>query len=139
MSFLLDTNVVSEAEQKFPSKKVLNWLLSKPETSMYISAVSFGEIRKGIERLPSSAKKAHLQDWLDELRMRFAGRILPFSEESGLVWGKMMGSFEAKGIVRSPYDSLIEAIALEHDLILVTRNVRNFQGSSVTIFNPWEE
>ncbi len=138
MSFLLDTNVISEPEQKRPNGNVLRWLRAHPTSSMYLSAVTIGEIRRGIERLSSGPKRAHLQEWMVENRKRFSERILPITEETFMVWGKMYAEFEKRGIIRPPYDSLLEATALEHDLILVTRNVRNFHDSTVTILNPWE-
>jgi predicted nucleic acid-binding protein len=139
MSFLLDTNVISEPEQKRPSAKVMKWLEEQDESRLYLSALSIGEIKKGATRLASGAKKAKLQSWLEELRTRFSRRILPITEATFLVWGKMYAEFELKGVVRPAFDSLIEATALEHDLILVTRNVRNFRDSSVTILNPWKD
>ncbi|CAN5673988.1 type II toxin-antitoxin system VapC family toxin [soil metagenome] len=139
MNFLLDTNVISEPKQKKPNKQVLEWLDAQNESKIYLSVLSVGEIRKGITRLESGKKKAELEKWLEKLRNRFARRLLPLSEKTFLVWGKMCGEFENKGIVRSALDSLLEATALEHDLILVTRNVKNFQNSQVTILNPWED
>ena len=139
MNFLLDTNVISEPKQKKPNRKVLEWLDTQDESKIYLSVLTVGEIRKGIMRLDSGKKKAELEKWLEKLRNRFARRILPLSERTFLVWGKMCGEFENKGIVRSALDSLLEATALENDLILVTRNVKNFKYSSVTILNPWED
>lgn len=139
MNFLLDTNVISEPKQKHPNKKVLEWLDAQDESKLYLSVLTIGEIRKGIMRLESGKKKVGLENWLEKLRNRFARRLLPLSERTFLVWGKMCGEFENKGIVRSALDSLLEAAALEHDLILVTRNVKNFQNSQVTILNPWED
>jgi predicted nucleic acid-binding protein len=139
MNFLLDTNVISEPKQKKPNKKVLEWLDAQDESKIYLSVLSIGEIRKGITRLESGKKKAELEEWLEKLRNRFARRLLPLSEKTFLVWGKMCGEFENKGIIRSALDSLLEATTLEHELILVTRNVRNFQDSQVTILNPWED
>jgi predicted nucleic acid-binding protein len=101
--------------------------------------LTIGEIRKGITRLESSKKKAELEKWLEKLRTRFSQRILLLSERTFLVWGKMYGEYEKKGVVRPAFDSLLEATALEHDLIFVTRNVKNFQNSQVTILNPWED
>lgn len=138
MKFLLDTNVISEAKQKKPNKKVLEWLDAQDESKLFLSVVTVGEIRKGITRLESGKKKTELEAWLEKLRNRFARRLLPLSEKTFLVWGKMCGEFENKGVVRSALDSLLEATALEHDLIFVTRNVRNFQNSQATILNPWE-
>lgn len=139
MKFLLDTNVISEPKQKKPNKKVLEWLDAQDESKIYLSVLSIGEIRKGIARLESGKKKAELDEWLEKLRRRFAQRLVPLSEKTFLVWGRMYGEFENKGVVRSTLDSLLEATALEHDLILVTRNIKNFQNSQVTILNPWED
>jgi len=138
MNFLLDTCIISEPKQKRPSKRVLEWLDAQDETKLSLSVLTIGEIRKGITRLESGRKKAELEKWLEKLRMRFSRRILPLSEKTSLVWGKMYGEFERKGIVRPAFDSLLEATALEHDMIFVTRNVKNFQNSQVTILNPWE-
>ena len=139
MSFLLDTNVISEPKQKQPSEKVLEWLDAQDEAKLYLSVLTIGEIKKGISRLESSRKKAALEKWLEELRIRFSRRILPLSEKTFLVWGKMCGGLERKGVLRPAFDSLLEATALEHDLIFVTRNVKNFFDSPVTILNPWED
>lgn len=139
MNFLLDINVISEPKQKKPNAKVLRWLGAQEESKIYLSVLTVGEIRKGITRLDSGKKKTELERWLEKLRNRFARRLLPLSEKTFLVWGKMCGELENKGIVRSALNSLLEATALEHDLILVTRNVKNFQNSQATILNPWED
>lgn len=139
MSFLLDTCTISEPKQKHPNTKVLEWLNNQDESRLYLSVLTLGEIKKGIMRLESGKKKAELEKWLEKLRLRFTGRILPLSEKSFLVWGKMYGEFERKGIMRPAFDSLLESTALEHDLIFVTRNVKNFHNSAVTILNPWED
>jgi len=139
MGYLVDTNVISEPETKHPNANVLAWLARVDFGELYISALTVGEIKKGVVKLEAGTRKAHIQNWLEELRKKFAGRILSLSETTFIEWGKMVGKFEQKGIVRPPYDSLLEATALEHDLILVTRNVKNFQDSSVTILNPWEK
>jgi toxin FitB len=139
MNFLLDTCAISEPKQKMPSEKVLEWLDAQDESKLFLSVLTIGEIRKGITRLESGRKKVELENWLEQLRMRFSRRILPMSEKTFLVWGKMYGDFERKGIVRPAFDSLLEAVALEHEMIFVTRNVKNFQNSQVTILNPWED
>lgn len=138
MSYLLDTNVISETERKRPDVNVLRWLEDTDRDKVYLSALSIGEITKGFSKLPMGEKRAHIQNWIENIRKQFAGRILPITEGTFIVWGKMMATFEKKGIGRPVLDSLLEATALEHDLILVTRNVRNFTDSSVTILNPWE-
>lgn len=139
MSFLLDTNIVSESEQLQPNPTVLKWLSERDKTNVYLSALTIGEIRRGIEMLEDGKKKTHLRNWLDDVRAVFAGQILPITETTFGIWGSMFASFEKQGMKRSIFDSILEAIAMEHDLILVTRNVRNFRDSAVTILNPWEE
>jgi len=139
MNFLLDTCTISEPKQKHPSEKVLEWLDAQDESKLYLSVLTLGEIKKGITRLESSKKKATLEKWLEQLRIRFSRRILPLSEKTFLVWGKMYGEFELKGIIRPAFDSLLEATTLEHDMIFVTRNVKNFRHSQVTILNPWAD
>ncbi len=139
MNFLLDTCTISEPKQKRPSAKVLEWLDAQDESKLYLSVLTIGEIKKGIARLESSRKKAELEKWLEKLQMRFSRRILPLSERTFLVWGKMYGEFERKGVMRPSFDSFLEATALEHDMIFVTQNVKNFQHSQVTILNPWAD
>ena len=139
MSYLLDTNVISEPKRKRPDQKVIQWLGSLDDADIYLSALTVGEMKKGAVKLPSGRNRVLVQNYLEKVRNRFAGRILPITERTFLVWGKMMAEFEQRGIVRPALDSLLEATALEHDLILVTRNVRDFQHSSVTILNPWED
>jgi toxin FitB len=138
MSYLLDTNVLSEPERKRPDPNVLEWLASVDYQNVYLSALTVGEIKKGVAKLGSGKRKAHIQNWLEDVRQHFSGRILPMTENTFSVWGQMYGELEKRGIVRPIFDSLFEATAIEHDLILVTRNVRNFRDSSVTILNPWE-
>lgn len=139
MSYLLDTNVISEPKRKRPDQKVIQWLGSLDDADIYLSALTVGEMKKGAVKLLSGRNRVLVQNYLEKVRNRFAGRILPITERTFLVWGKMMAEFEQRGIVRPALDSLLEATALEHDLILVTRNVRDFQHSSVTILNPWED
>jgi toxin FitB len=139
MNFLLDTCTISEPKQKTPDAQVLEWIDAQDESKLFLSVLTIGEIRKGIMRLESGRKQAELENWLEQLRMRFSRRILPMSEKTFLVWGKMYGEFERKGIMRPAFDSLLEATALEHEMIFVTRNVKNFQNSQVTILNPWED
>lgn len=137
MNFLLDTCAISETKQKTPNPKVLEWLDAQDELTLYLSALTIGEIRKGIVRIESIKRQVLLEEWLEQLRQRFSGRILSVTETTFLIWGKMYGEFTRKGIVRPAFDSLLEATALEHDLVLVTRNVKNFQSSQVVLLNPW--
>ena len=139
MSYLLDTNVISEPKRPRPEPRVIRWLAAVDESETFLSALTIGEMKKGVEKLSGNQNRARVQTYLEKTRNRFAGRILPVTEGTFLVWGKMIADFEKKGIVRPALDSLLEATAMEHDLILVTRNVRNFRDTSITILNPWED
>ena len=139
MKYLLDTNVISELRRPRPDENVVRWFADQEISRVYLSAVTVGEINRGIERLSTGKSKAHLQTWLEELRLKFAGRIFPVTDQTFSLWGKMYAEAERKGHTKPILDLLLEATAVEHDLILVTRNVRNFQHSSVTILNPWED
>jgi toxin FitB len=139
MKLLFDTCVISEPKQEQPNEKVMGWLNTQDESRIFLSVLTIGEIKKGITRLDSGKKKLELEGWIDECLVRFSNRILSLTTNTFLIWGRLAGEFEKNGIVRPSLDSLLEATALEHDLILVTRNVKNFGQSQVTILNPWED
>ncbi|HQU91461.1 MAG TPA: type II toxin-antitoxin system VapC family toxin [Pyrinomonadaceae bacterium] len=139
MGYLLDTNVVSEPERPKPDENVLQWLDGIDSDDVFLSSLTIGEINKGVVKLPAGKRRAKIQNWLEQTRYRFAGRILPMTEATFLVWGRVYGELQKQGIVRPILDSFFEATAIEHDLILVTRNVRNFKDTQVTILNPWED
>ncbi|MBA2619715.1 MAG: type II toxin-antitoxin system VapC family toxin [Acidobacteria bacterium] len=123
-----------------PNPNVLSWFQSQNEEMLFLSIITIGEIEKRIYQLPASKKRTLLETWLfDDLAPNFHGRILEINRKLITAWAKMIADLKMKGVVRPSFDSLIEATALHHQLILVTRNVKNFQYSSVTILNPWEK
>ncbi|MGI9056474.1 MAG: type II toxin-antitoxin system VapC family toxin [Pyrinomonadaceae bacterium] len=123
-----------------PNPNVLSWFQAQNERTLFLSIITIGEIEKGIYQLPASRKRTLLETWLfDELAPNFHGRILEINRKLITTWAKMTADLKTKGIFRPSFDSLIEAAALHHQLILVTRNVKNFQNSQVTILNPWED
>lgn len=136
MRWLLDTNVISELRRKAPASAVLSWIEERAPSSLYLSVLTLGEIRKGVELLDDSARRQRLTDWLDgELPAWFDGRILPIDAGVAHRWGCLQAQ------ARRPLaaiDSLLAATALAHDLTLVTRNVRDFAGLSVRLVDPWE-
>lgn len=97
-----------------------------------------GEIRKGIEKVSSAAKKASLEAFVARMHLRFDQRILPIDAAVIDRWGKLCGASEAKGIKLPAIDSLIAATAIEHNLTLVTRNVSDFKLMGCAPVNPWK-
>ena len=139
MNYLLDTCLISELSKSKPDKKVVDWVLSKNETGFYISVLTFGELHKGVEKLPESKKKKELQIWIeDELKNRFQNRIIGIDMRVSILWGKIQCVAEKKGKPMPAIDSLIAATGIAHDLIVVTRNVSDMEQSGVRLLNPWE-
>jgi predicted nucleic acid-binding protein len=139
MAYLLDTCTISEMVSVKPNAKVLKWFEDQSEKTLYLSIITVGEIEKGIYQLIQSKKRLRLETWLyDELVPSFQGRLIGIDRKLMTTWAKMFAELKTKGMVRQSFDSLIEATALHHQLILVTRNVKNFQNSQATILNLWE-
>ncbi len=138
MNYLLDTCLISELAKSKPDEKVVDWVLSENETGFYVSVLTFGELHKGIEKLPESKKKEELRSWIeDELKNRFQNRIIAIDMRVSILWGKIQCIAEKKGKPMPAIDSLIAATALAHDLTVVTRNVSDMEQSGVKLLNPW--
>jgi predicted nucleic acid-binding protein len=138
MSFLLDTCVISELVAKQPNPAVVQWVDSIDENLLFLSAITIGEIKRGIEKLPDSSRKSALEDWLeDDLLIRFRDRILSIDAAVMLVWGQLAADLEKEGKPMPAVDSLIAATCLQGKLDLVTRNESDFVHSGVTVINPW--
>lgn len=135
MSYLLDTNLVSELRRKAPNPGVLAWMQQRPASTLFLSVLTLGELRKGVEGLADAQRKLMLNDWLEsDLPTFFTGRILAIDADVSDLWGRMMA---AAGRPLPAIDSLIAATAARHDLSLVTRNVRDFEGLGIALINPW--
>jgi len=120
--------------------RVLNWLEGQRETDLFLSVLTFGELQKGIARLPESPRRTRLQAWTDhDLHDRFAGRVLDVDYEVTSLAGKSQGAAESKGSTLPVVDSLIAATAIHHRLVVVTRNVRDLTRCGAEVLNPWEE
>jgi tRNA(fMet)-specific endonuclease VapC len=139
VKYLLDTNVISELVAKKPNPKVMDWIDSVDLESVYLSVITIGELRKGIEKLPDSQRKSLLTTWLNEdLLVRFNGKVLVLDTAVMLSWGALTGKLERQGRPLPATDSMIAALAIYHSCTLVTRNEDDFKGTGVIIFNPWE-
>ena len=138
MSFLIDTCCISELVKKKPNPNVVKWFADQDELSMFLSVITFGELRKGIEKLPDSSKKKELNRWVKEdLKHRFKNRILSINLEEVNKWGEILAIAEKSGNPLPAIDSLIAATAQVHDLSVVTRNTQYLEGSEVEVINPW--
>lgn len=137
MSYLLDTNAVSEWVKPRPNLGLVRWLDEVDEDRTFLSALTLGELRKIVERLPAGPKRERLTGWLvDDLMDRFAGRILAVDATVAHAWGQMLARAESAGRSVPGIDGLIAATALAHRLDVVTRNAAHFDGV-VDVINPW--
>lgn len=135
--FLLDTCVISDARAK-ANAGLTEWLGGTDAGTLYLSVITIGEISWGIERLPSGKKRTMLERWLrDELLEAFGGRILQVDLGVVGTWGRIRAGAERHGNNADALDTLVAAIAVHYDLILVTRNEMDFVGTAVPILNPW--
>ena len=137
--FLLETNIPSELIRARPDPRVGSWVYAQDEQSLYLSAVSIGELRRGFVILPSSKRRAELEQWFEnDLVPRFRGRILPVTHSIADRWGVLDGECQLRGTPLNTADGMIAATALKHDLTIVTRNVKDFAGLGLMVFNPWD-
>ena len=138
MRLLLDTNVISELMARRPDPRVVTWIDSQDPMTVYLSVVTIGELRKGIEKLPPSPRRDTLHVWLvNDLLQRFTGRILVLDIDVMLAWGELTGRLERTGRPLPAVDALIAALALHHRCHLVTRNSADFAGTGVSLLDPW--
>ena len=132
---MLDTNVLSELVKARPEKRVIEWIATIPDEALYVNVLALGELRHGVERLPAGARRERLRLWLEnDLTDWFGPRVIAISAEVAAQWGRITASASRTLAV---IDALTAATALAHNLRVVTRNVRDFEGTGVEIINPW--
>ncbi len=135
MSYLIDTNVLSELRRKTPNANVVKWVNSRPATSLYLSVLTLGELRKGIDSLADAKRRLKLVDWLEtEFPLFFAGRILAIDQGVADHWGRLLA---VAGRTLPAVDSLLGATAAHHGLTMVTRNSKDFDNLGLEVLNPW--
>ncbi|SMD14719.1 hypothetical protein/tRNA(fMet)-specific endonuclease VapC [Desulfocicer vacuolatum DSM 3385] len=138
MNYLLDTCVISELIKQEPDQKVVQWISNIEESSLFICVLTIGELHKGIEKLPKSRKKSTLHKWVKhDLRARFKNRIINFDIQTAVTWGKIQAQSELLGKTLPAIDGLIAATGLFHDLVVVTRNIKDMKVSGVELLDPW--
>jgi predicted nucleic acid-binding protein len=136
--FLLDTNIVSEMTRPEPDSRVVQWLDAVDESLLYLSALTLGEIRKGLAILASDRRRSVPEAWLDtELAVRFAGRVLTIDAAVADRWGRVAAEAQARGTPLPVIGGLRAATALQYNLTLVSQNVRDFAAQGLASFNPW--
>jgi len=137
--FLIDTNVLSEYNRPGgPDTGVKRWLETTDRQSQHVSIITLAEIQKGIELLAEGKRRAQLEQWLThDLEQWFAARILPVDRQVAMRWASLVAQGTRTGRPLPTVDSLIGATALAYDLIVVTRNTKDFEGIGATTINPW--
>ena len=139
--WLLDTNVVAELAKPRGTARVLAWAAARDEASLFLSVLTLGEYDKGLHNLtPDSPLRARIAAGITALEVRFADRVLPLTDAIVRRWGALSGAVKRQtGQTPPVIDTLLAATAIEHDLCLVTRNVRDVRHSGAVLLNPWED
>ena len=138
MNYILDTNVVSELVAREADQKVIDWIDSIDSESVFLSVITIGEIKKGIEKLPDSKRMKILESWLEEdLLVRFRGRILPLDIPVLLTWGRLVAGLEREGKPIPAIDSLLVATSVQTGFTLVTRNTGHLEPAGISVLDPW--
>jgi hypothetical protein len=135
MSYLVDTNVLCESAKRDPDSTVLQWLADH-DAELAISALSLGEMLKGIHLMDRGKRRQEIETWYQRIERWSSGRILPVDSAVTHTWAWFCGKHQRVGRKLPALDSLIAATALQHQLTLVTRNTADFPDD-VPILNPW--
>jgi predicted nucleic acid-binding protein len=136
--WLLDTNILSELRRPRPEPNVVAFVAAQPLQSLFVSIVTFAEIRFGIELLPDAGRRDELADWLaHRIRPMFAQRTLPITEDIMLKWRLLVEGGRKTGHTFSQPDLIIAVTALHHDLTVVTRDARDYEIARAQVHNPW--
>ena len=135
MTYLLDTNVLSETRKRRPVPGVREWIASTPADLLFVSVLTLGEIERGIARIRErgdTAQASGLERWLRDVEAGFAERIVPVTLRIAGVWGRQDLAQPIPVI-----DALIAATARVHGWIVVTRNTKDFERAGVQVLNPF--
>ena len=133
MTYLLDTNIVSQTAKLHPDPAVMHWWQQQDEFSLMVSAIAFQELRFGIESMSQGKKRDRLEEWLESLRREFVGRILPVTEEVAEVSGVLLAGTKQAGHMAEVADALIAATAQVHGMVVATLNWKHFEPLGVEL------
>jgi toxin FitB len=137
MRYLLDTNILSNITKPTPSEPLMAWMADRADQDLFVASLTIAEIWRGVLEKPAGKRRDQLETWFagpEGPRTLFAGRILPFDEKAGLIWGRLMADGKAKGRPRGGLDTIIAAVAEANDCIVVTDNEKDFAG--IEVLNP---
>lgn len=138
MAWLLDTNVLSELRRPRPNEKVTSFVAACPLNDLYVSVVTFAEIRFGIEQVAPDGRRGELIDWLAQrVRPMFEGRVLEINEDILLLWRLLVEDGRKVGHTYSQPDLMIAATAIHHGLTVVTRDRSEYDKAGVQVLDPW--
>ena len=139
MRYLLDSCVLLEMIKSTPDANVIQWLQARKPHELFISAITWGELKRGVARLPQSKRRSELTLWLEQLEAGFKDRILAFDQQASEVWAQTTVLAEAQGKSMAAFDSIIAATARACECKLVTRNVRDFAHDDINVQDPWQD
>ena len=140
MKYLLDTNIISELITKQPDQMVLEFLSSIDENDTYLSVITLGEIKAGIENVKNIDKKDKLLQWLNkDLLTRFHNRIVTIDLDTMLIWGKINQNLKSIGKPLPIMDSLIASSCIYNEFTLITRNEKDFNNLDIRLINPFKD
>lgn len=137
MSYLLDTNAVSEPGRASPDRGFMRWYSGVDTDGLFLSALTVGELRKGIALIPPGERRRTLERLNAAVSQRFADQVLPVDSRVAEAWGELSATLRRAGVVVGAVDELIAATALVHGLVLVTRNASHFHSTGCQLLSPW--
>lgn len=135
--YLLDTNIISELVRPAPSPSLLDWMAAQADDDLFIASLTLAELKRGVLEKPAGRRRDQLEAWFsgpEGPEALFAGRVLPFDAAAALIWARLMARGRATGRPRSALDTIIAAVAEAHGCVVVTANLRDFEG--VEALNP---
>lgn len=140
MRYLLDTNIISNVTKPTPSDKLLQWMAEQRDEDLFIAILTVAEIRRGVLQKPAGKQRDRLEAWFsgpEGPQALFAGRVLAFDEAAALIWARLMVEGRSTGRSRSALDTIIAAVAVANDCVVVTDNAGDFPG--IEVFNPMRD